>query len=93
MRLAILFVLLCACALANKDASEEKPRCRAKIAGDFWPDEANHDSKLASDLSRQGELEICTRTMWGYRWKSPTVNIRQIRKKHSRPQTGEADRR
>ena len=57
-----------------------KPACSRELAGRFWPEEANADPSIARDLSRRGGLEICTRTTWSYRWISPTVDARQLRK-------------
>ena len=57
-----------------------RPPCSKQAAGQFWPAEANSDSNLARKLSREGTLEICTRTAWSYRWISPTVNVKFLRK-------------
>jgi hypothetical protein len=43
------------------------------------PDAANDNPRMVMKLSRCGELEVCTRGAWRYRWKSPTVTIEQLR--------------
>lgn len=31
-------------------------------------------------LARSGELRLCTRGTWRYRWESPTVHVGQLAK-------------
>jgi hypothetical protein len=60
-------------------ASPAKPVCNAASVGRMWPDAANDNPRMVLRLSRCGELEVCTRRGWHYRWKSPTVTIEQLR--------------
>jgi hypothetical protein len=66
-------------ASVGRGADNPKPACSAKIAGQLWPEAANHDPALRKKLSRCGELELCTRGIWRYRWESLTVRIDQLR--------------
>jgi hypothetical protein len=65
---------------ATTPPESAKPACSRQLAGRFWPEEANSDPAIARQLSRHGHLEICTRTTWSYRWISPTVDARQLRR-------------
>jgi hypothetical protein len=56
------------------------PNCSAKPRGQFWPPEANQDRGLLLKLARLGELHMCTRGAWRYRWESPTVHVSQLAK-------------
>ena len=56
------------------------PGCSAKLRGQFWPPEANQDRGLLMKLARMGELRMCTRGAWRYRWESPTVHVSQLGK-------------
>jgi hypothetical protein len=80
MELLLMAFWLASEAPAPQPPAPAKPACTRQIAGRFWPEEANSDPAVARQLSRQGELEICTRTTWSYRWVSPTVDARQFRK-------------
>jgi hypothetical protein len=62
--------------LASDDA---KTTCDATTAGLLWPEAANHDFKLRKKFSRCGELEVCTRGRWHFRWQSVTVRLDQLR--------------
>jgi hypothetical protein len=59
----------------------DRPACNAKMFGETWPPAANSDSRLLNELARRGELQICTRGAWRYRWTSPTVHINQLLKR------------
>jgi hypothetical protein len=78
-------------------ASPEKtmPACSAKRRGTFWPDQANQDRNLLMKLARSGELRLCTRGTWRYRWESPTVHVGQLAKsgevKSPAPSTHQAE--
>jgi hypothetical protein len=61
-------------------AAPSKPECSRQMAGRFWPEGANSNPAMARQLSRRGDLEVCTRTTWSYRWASPTIDINQLRK-------------
>jgi len=45
----------------------------------MWPDSANHSPKQLSKLARCGDLAICTRGVWRYRWEALTVRLDQLR--------------
>jgi hypothetical protein len=73
-------VLMAASASVLCLASDDlKPTCDAAIAGQLWPEAANHDSKLRKKFSRCGELEICKHGRIHYRWQSVTVRLDQLR--------------
>jgi hypothetical protein len=73
-------VLMAASASVLCLASDDlKPVCDAAIAGQLWPEAANHDSKLRQKFSRCGELEICKHARIHYRWQSVTVRLDQLR--------------
>jgi hypothetical protein len=80
---AVLLACVCALCLAADDlkpaAGDLKPACDAATAGQFWPEAANHDSKLRKQFSRCGELELCTLAKRRYSWKLITVRIDQLR--------------
>jgi hypothetical protein len=60
-------------------ADNVKPVCDAATGGLLWPEAANHDFKLRKKFSRCGELEVCTRGRWHFRWQSVTVRLDQLR--------------
>ena len=74
MALAILLLGLC---LAQEDG---KPRCTAKLRGRFWPEAANSDRNLVSNLALSGQLEMCVVRVWKHRWDPLTVNTAQLAK-------------
>jgi hypothetical protein len=61
-----------------------KPACNARNQGRFWPEETNSNKDAARQLYQSGELEMCSVTVWSYRWKHVSVNVRDLAKgKHS----------
>ena len=71
-----------------KPASEavaERPACGKRNRGQLWPAEANGNPRLANQLAREGQLEICQKSDWRYGWKSPSVHIRQLADRRKRP--------
>jgi len=58
----------------------EKPKCSADTVGQLWPADANHDSALFAKHSRCGELELCVRRVWRYRWETLSVRLDQLAK-------------
>ena len=46
-------------------------------------------------LARNGDLQVCSRSGWHYRWMQPAVRVDQLRSKKWKdpPSEGEADRR
>ena len=81
VRLAVASILLAGASVGQDPA---KPRCSARLQGQFWPEQANQDAKLARALSRTGELELCTLWGWRYRWQSVSVHISQLPKKRGK---------
>jgi hypothetical protein len=67
----------------------QKPACNAAHQGMFWPEEANTSQEAQQKLTRSGELEMCSRTPWKYRWQHLSVNIKALEAKHPAPKTGE----
>jgi hypothetical protein len=59
-------------------ADDSRPACTSENKGRMWPEAANHDPKIISRLVRCGELFICVRGPWHYRWESPSVRIDQL---------------
>ncbi len=59
-------------------ADESRPACTSQNQGLMWPDAANHDPKLISQLTRCGELLLCVRGTWHYHWESPSVRFDQL---------------
>jgi hypothetical protein len=78
-RVLAIALILTSASLLCLASDEPKPVCDADTNGQFWPEAANHDSKLFKKLSRCGELEVCARTRYHYRWESMTVRIDQLR--------------
>lgn len=95
LKLAVLLTLACATCFAASDA--DRPVCNKKNAGELWPPEAGTDRAAFWRLSQSGELEVCSRAPWHYRWQSLTVNVRNLAvrrgtqadaKKGSKPSSG-----
>jgi hypothetical protein len=73
----IALILLMAFACFAQDAA--KPACNKRTSGQFWPAEANSDSKAARALSRCGALQICTLNGgWRYKWVAVSVHVSQF---------------
>ena len=70
----LLFALPVLCLAAD----DPRPDCGSKNRGQFWPEAANHDPKLLSQLARCGELLVCVRRDWRYQWESPTIRVDQL---------------
>ena len=49
--------------------------------GQMWPEAANHDPKFMASMIRCGELLICVRGPWHYRWIAPSVRLDQLGKR------------
>jgi hypothetical protein len=73
----LLMVLTATCGFGDNVAG--KPACDAKSLSKFWPDAANSDSRTLFDLSRTGQLELCTRGTFRYKWRALTVSYQEIR--------------
>jgi hypothetical protein len=52
--------------------------CTRETQGRFWPEQANTDRKLARELTRSGELQICSRGFFRYNWEPLTVNYQTL---------------
>lgn len=59
-----------------------RPPCNKSMAGKMWPDAANRDHKALIKLAHCGELQMCSRDIWHYRWESLTVRLDQLRGSH-----------
>jgi hypothetical protein len=70
--LLLWFSFLCAA------ADNPKPACTKQTLGQMWPAAANRDPVFRSKLSRCGELEVCVRGVWRYRWERLTVRLDQL---------------
>ena len=74
-----IYVATVVCIGLGFGAEDPKPACNELTAGKLWPDAANQDAKLRKRLARCGELELCTRGVWRYRWEALTVRLDQLR--------------
>ena len=72
------FLLLIVPVVVAQDV--EKPKCSADTVGQLWPTDANHDSALFAKHSRCGDLELCVRKLWRYRWETLSVRLDQLAK-------------
>ena len=70
-------MLLCAMLTFGDSA---KPVCNSQSLGTFWPESANSDRRNLYALSHTGELELCTRGFYKYRWQSLTVSYQELLK-------------
>jgi hypothetical protein len=59
---------------------DERPACNADTVGLMWPNEANLDPQALYRLSRAGELWLCTKHPWRYKWEKPSVSVAQLKK-------------
>lgn len=78
---AIMIYVLLLPAAAQGAVEPERPACSSALEGQFWPLQANSDRKLASKLARCGQLDMCSRGMFRYRWRSMTVRVDQLSRK------------
>jgi hypothetical protein len=87
---------ICTAMLASVGlAFADQPPCGKDELGRFWPDKADKNPVLAMQLARNGDLQVCSRSGWHYRWMQPAVRVDQLRSKRWKdpPIEGEADRR
>ena len=61
------WLLVVACGLGV--AAQEPPRCGRSLRGTLWPEEANENREARQDALKCGELRICTRGLWRFRWE------------------------
>jgi hypothetical protein len=75
--------------------AQEAPKavCNAKTQGQFWPAEANFSPDAARRYTQSGELEVCARGVWKYKWEHLSINVRDLAKsKHlATPQSKPTD--
>ena len=82
MKCVILLSLFAAAALAGEPG---KPACTARNQGQFWPAEANSNPSAARQSVQRGDLEICSLSVWKYRWERVSVNVRDMGKHPGNP--------
>jgi len=80
MHWMLVAAFLVASGIPSHHQQARRPACNAASAGRFWPDQANSDPTAARKLSQCGALEICSASVWKYKWQPATVNIRQLGK-------------
>jgi hypothetical protein len=81
MRLLLRFLKICpvlALPWLCLAADDSRPACNSENDGRMWPEAANHDPQLLARLVRCGDLLICVRGTWHYRWEAPTVRVDQL---------------
>jgi hypothetical protein len=54
-------------------AAEEPPRCGQSLRGTLWPVEANSKQEARRQALKCGELRMCTRGLWRFRWEAVGV--------------------
>jgi hypothetical protein len=95
MRRVLLAGAIVFASLALLAADDPRPACSSQNQGQMWPEAANRDSKLRARLIRCGELYICVRGLWHYRWETPTVRVDQLdregKAKISKPRACDVD--
>lgn len=64
--------------LAVDAAAAARPVCNGENAGVMWPLEANFNPALVSKLSRDGQLWLCGRGHWRFRWEKAAVHVNQL---------------
>jgi len=72
------WLLLAAVSTLCLAADASRPVCNAQNYGRMWPDAANHNPKMLTKLSQCGDLQICTRPGFRYRWEALTVRVDQL---------------
>jgi hypothetical protein len=77
MKAALLIAFFAAICLAQETA---KPVCNAKTQGQFWPTEANSSPEAARRYTQSGELEMCARGVWKYKWEHLSINVHALAK-------------
>ena len=75
--LATVTVLIGALGLAG---SNQKPACNTETLGQFWPSEANVNRDVARRLYQRGELEMCSLSVWKYKWERVSVSVHDLRR-------------
>jgi hypothetical protein len=78
-RIQVIALLAVSAGVLGFASDDVRPACDATTAGSLFPEAANHDSQLRKKFSRCGELEVCTRGRWHFRWQPVTVRLDQLR--------------
>ncbi len=78
MGLTATFLLAITLATSSVPGKPPRSACNKQTQGLFWPDKANTDRKLASQLMRSGDLHLCTRGIFRYSWQPLTVNYQTL---------------
>ena len=63
---------------AGADQPSGKPACDASTLGSLYPAQANSDRQIRNELFTCGELQVCARGRWKYRWVPLSVRIDQL---------------
>ena len=63
-------------------AAQSKPVCNAANQGSLWPDAANHSRAAVRQFYQSGSLEMCSADDWKYQWRSLSVPVGRLGKKH-----------
>jgi hypothetical protein len=78
------FVYLVVCGMLSLAMSfaesPDRPACNAVTLGKLFPTQANGNHQLTNKLFNCGELQVCTRGRWRYRWSPLSVRIDQLTK-------------
>jgi hypothetical protein len=74
----VIYALLLPAAASPNAIEPERPACSSALEGQFWPLRANSDRKLASRLAHCGQLDICSRGTFKFRWRPLTVRVDQL---------------
>jgi hypothetical protein len=56
----------------------ERLACNSETIGQLWPSQANGNNRLTRKLFNCGELQVCTRGRWKYRWSPLSVRVDQL---------------
>ena len=80
-------------AAAEGWGQSQKPACDASTQGRFWPDEANRDRKAMVELTRRGELEMCTLRGKQYQWRTVSVRVEKLQAEQAAAAAAEPKRR
>jgi hypothetical protein len=86
MKYVLALILVGAISFAGEAG---RPACNSRNHGQFWPEQANLNSKEAHKLFQSGELEMCSLVVWKYKWTYLSVNARKL-SKGSQPAAAES---
>jgi hypothetical protein len=75
-----MFPLVLLSMFLMQDPPEERPVCDADTVGLMWPNEANLNPQALHKYARSGELWLCSKQPWRYRWERPSVSVSQLKK-------------